>query len=941
MTSAPRWPRMLRENCAKLGLVFAAFFLMALAGCLAINNIMGKELSHAAGESLNTAESQIMGCFSEADAVLSHAAILVRGLKREDHRQEAILGYLTRVTDWMRRRDGLMTYFTGIYGFMDGELIDSIGLHPGQSFRSRTRPWYQAGLHSGGRTVFTPPYIDARTKKMIISAVRALDNDQGEIEGVLALDLNMTWLLNSICALGETANGYGIIVNQNLDVQAHPDSARIGRPLRDLGPDYQKIAESLTAGREVSAMKIKDAGGRPAIVFFKRIFNGWQVGLVVSVDDYYRSMYQASAALMILGAVFMAVLGYILLHMDEARLRAEEANRALALASALAEKNVMLKNTFLARMSHEIRTPMNAIIGMSDLARREPYPPKAREYIAGIRQAGANLLAIINDILDFSKIEAGNFPLHPAPYEMSALLSDTLATIRVQLLDKPVEFITDISPALPGRLTGDATRVRQVLLNLLSNAVKYTDRGFIRFTAAGERCGETGIKLVFAVEDSGGGIQDSDINSLFSDFVRLEEEKHENIEGSGLGLTIARNLCRAMSGEITVESEYGRGSTFTATLRQSVRDWTPLGEMPPAKADLPGDWRAPFIAPEVSLLLVDDLPSNLLVAEGLLAPWQTRVTTCLSGREALALAREQSFDLVFLDHMMPDMDGLEAARAIRALEGERYRRLPIIALTANAMAGMEEMFLQNGFNDFLSKPIEIPKLSAIMEKWIPAAKRLAGPETGPNPSAIQPPFDLKLEGLYMEGIDLAVGLSRVGGSREQYLNVLEMFGRDAAARWSLLGRMSADAERPALATQFHALKSGLANIGAEALSQRAARLEEASRCQDAAFVHLNFAPFLEALGRLVSRIKAGLVAARPEGGELEAGLARAALTRLREELEGENIGGINRELQALQALPLDHAAREAAAAIAELVLRAEFIRAADVIGDHLKCFEAE
>ena len=250
---------------------------------------------------------------------------------------------------------------------------------------------------------------------------------------------------------------------------------------------------------------------------------------------------------------------------------------------------------------------------------------------------------------------------------------------------------------------------------------------------------------------------------------------------------------------------------------------------------------------------------------------------------------------------------------------------------------MRDMFLQNGFNDFLSKPIEISKLSEIMEKWIPAAKRRAGPDISPN----QPPFDLKLKGLELkelalEGLDLAAGLSRVGGSREQYLNVLEMFGRDAATRYSLLGQMSAEAEMPALTTQFHALKSGLANIGADQLSQRSARLEEASRCEDAAFIHLNFAPFLEALARLVSLIKDSLAAARPEGGEREAGLARTAMTRLKEALEGENIGGINQELQALQALPLDRDTLETTAAIAELVLRAEFTGAAYVIGNHLK-----
>jgi len=380
------------------------------------------------------------------------------------------------------------------------------------------------------------------------------------------------------------------------------------------------------------------------------------------------------------------------------------------------------KSRFLSRMSHEIRTPMNAIIGMSELALRERGERKD-EYIADIRQAGTNLLAIINDILDFSKIESGKLEIRNEPYEASSLFVDVLTIIQVRLGEKELQFITDIGPDIPATMTGDEVRVREILLNLLSNAVKYTEQGFITFTARCRRESEDSVTLIFKVADSGIGIRREDLPNLFADFSRANDKRASAIEGTGLGLSITRQLCRAMGGDVTVESEYGAGSTFTATIRQSAAaDSAPMGALGGKMALRTDSASAAFIAPDFRVLIVDDNSANLKVAVGLLAPYEMKVDACQSGTAALALVQKNEYDLVLMDHMMPGMDGVETLAALRSLGG-RFEKLPVVAFTANAMTGMREFFMEKGFDGYLSKPIELPKLNELIESRVPAEKR--------------------------------------------------------------------------------------------------------------------------------------------------------------------------------------------------------------------------
>ncbi len=382
------------------------------------------------------------------------------------------------------------------------------------------------------------------------------------------------------------------------------------------------------------------------------------------------------------------------------------------------------KAKFIANMSHEIRTPINTIIGMNEMILRENKDEAVEEYAKSVQNASKLLLGLINDILDFSKIEAGKMDILETDYHLSKMLTDVIKGIKIKADSKKLDMKLDIDEALPSVLMGDEIRIRQIMNNLLSNAVKYTHSGSITLSVQGVRTGESFI-LCMSVKDTGMGIKDEDLNKLFESFQRLEEKKNRYIEGTGLGLNITKQLVELMGGVLEVESEYRKGSCFTVKIPQNIIDEKPIGKLEDAynrDSSEKIDVKPKLYAPKAEILVVDDNRMNLAVVKALLKRTGIKLTMVNGGKECLDICREHQYDLILMDHMMPEPDGIETLQLLRKDDMSLNQHTDVIVLTANAIAGMAEMYIEKGFIDYLSKPIVSEKLEAMISKYLPIDK---------------------------------------------------------------------------------------------------------------------------------------------------------------------------------------------------------------------------
>jgi len=397
----------------------------------------------------------------------------------------------------------------------------------------------------------------------------------------------------------------------------------------------------------------------------------------------------------------------ILYMLEESRQVAEDANNA--------------KSVFLANMSHEIRTPINAIMGMNEMIIRETSDKGILDYSKEIENSGKNLLALINDILDISKIESGKLSLVTTDYDVASLINDSYNSVLLRAKEKNLNLYVENNKDIPCTLFGDEIRIRQIITNFLTNAVKYTREGSIHLKVDYERISADKINFIVSVKDTGIGLTMDQRKELFSPFIRFDEKQHKNIEGTGLGLSIVKRFVEMMNGSIEVASDRGIGSTFTVTIPQKVVDATPIGNIG-ERIDVGSQnrkkYKESFVAPNAKVLVVDDVLTNLKVFQGLLKKTQIKITTCLSGKECLEAIEKEKFDVIFLDHMMPGMDGIETFHLMKEMKDHLNVDTPVVMLTANAISGVEEEYLKEGFDDYLAKPIKWELLEKITKKYI-------------------------------------------------------------------------------------------------------------------------------------------------------------------------------------------------------------------------------
>lgn len=568
----------------------------------------------------------------------------------------------------------------------------------------------------------------------------------------------------------------------------------------------------------------------------------------------------------------------IIIYLAGAERKAQQSEE-LRQAKILAEESNRAKSDFLANMSHEIRTPINTVIGMNEMILRESSDDAILGYAENIGNASQSLLSIINDILDFSKIESGKMEIIEHEYRLSKVLRDVINMVKLKAQQKNISFVTDISEDIPDMLYGDDVRLRQVIVNLLTNAVKYTHEGEVKLIVRGvvdergrSHRSET-VRLKISVADTGIGIRREDFANMFQDFSRFDLSSNRSIEGTGLGLAITQRLVTLMGGGIKVDSEYGSGSTFTVHLIQKIVGSELIGSVSvngegSSSHRHEGGYFSAFTAPAARVLTVDDNNMNLLVVKSLLKGTGMEVVTCMSGAEALELVRNNSFDVILLDHMMPHMDGIEVLKRLKKMEDNQSSGAAVIALTANAVSGVREMYLAEGFDDYISKPIDGRVLEESLMKFLPKKKVIISqlPKTDKAPSTQSKTEMPVAETVTPEGseelplLDTELGVRYCADSEEIFNEMLEVFCSMYESKLTELNGFAAAENWKDYTIKIHALKSNSLNVGGCRLSELCKRLETAGKsigagtdeAQNISFITENHPAAMQIFGEMIS-----------------------------------------------------------------------------------------
>jgi len=821
---------------------------MILLGGYFDSQALNKYVANYGDEVISAKAETIKTYLKGYEITLNDIAYVLEGLWARTPDSGAVLDELSQWSRWLFENDERFSDTHIIYGCVNGAVISTPGWDHPADYDPKSRVWYTGACELSGAVYYSNPYVDVYTGEYITTLSKQVFDKNNQPFGVIALDVFISSIADYIRQMQLLDSGYGVLLDSERRIIVHPSGEAFGVPLEDMtgGAGYVEMADILMSGEDVSAFELTSIMGDKSVAFIKRLFNGWFIGITLPREVYYNDVKTMRVILSVTGAVLAMTLGAVLTFMHAAKNRSDTASQ--------------IKSCFLANMSHEIRTPMNAVLGMSELLLHEQLSERQMGYVDDIVSSTHSLLSIINDILDLSKIESGKLSVHCVNYDFQAMVDNINSMFNYIAQKKGLEFKFECTGELPKILYGDDIKLRQVLTNLCGNAVKYTEKGYVRLKVT-----ISGDMLLFEVKDTGMGIHKEALPKLFYAYEQDKSDKKRSIVGTGLGLAISKAFVEMMNGKIMIESEEGQGTVVTVMVPLIIGSQSEVKYVKPVKEE------TAMRAPDANILVVDDNGFNLKVAQGLLKLVGIDAKTAPSGKAAIEMVRENDFDIVFMDHMMPEMDGVEATCMIRKLGG-KYKSLPIIALTANAVQGARDMFMASGFDDFIPKPIDTKRLYEILATFLPAGKII---EVSEKQEPASP--EETIESAFWDAVDgtgdinSAIGLGRVSGIESMYRDNLIMFNKKIIPDCEHMSICLDNLDIDGFAISIHAMKSTLATIGAMKLSDTAYKMESAAKDKDIIYCIERFSYFRDRLTYLHKALSAILPAQDKPAAEKEPG----------------------------------------------------------------------
>ncbi|MCH5250697.1 MAG: response regulator [Lachnospiraceae bacterium] len=734
-------------------------------------------------------------------------------------------------------------------------IVANNGWIPAEDYVVEERPWYIGAMTSRDFNI-SEPFYDVRTGEYCITFSKVIESDKGEFYGVFGIHFYMN-TLRAILDESHGETGYAFMVNENGTMIGHvnPEYRVEYVQFHDVSANVHDLPyDKLYSQSGLVTLWDYDGKYKVCLTMDEKV-SGDRVIIVRDWWEIYGGAIQYTILFLVLLGGCILIVNRVISNMIHWQRNANEELKQAAEAAIQGEK---AKSQFLSNMSHEIRTPINAILGMNEMILREYTDPQLLTYSGNIQISGRTLLTLINDILDMSKIESGKMEIIPIEYEMSYLLLDLWNVVYLRAKDKNLSLSFNLDETMPSKLYGDDVRVKQIIANLLTNAVKYTPEGSVKLNASYEKQGEDMITLIVSVQDTGIGIKEEDIGRLFENFQRLDEDKNRHIEGTGLGMSIATMLLKMMDGDIDVESVYQEGSTFTVRIPQKVISYEPVGDFKAILDSKPmtgAKHYGSFEAPEANILVVDDNNMNLVVFTSFLKLTKMNIVTAESGKKCLELVKEKPFHIIFMDHMMPEMDGVETFHEIQKLKGSPNEKTPVIALTANAISGAKEYFLEEGFTDFLSKPIDSSKLEQMIVTYLPddlIHKKENEVEEIRTENGTTEESDAGSYSRYQEyGLYIENGIFNLAGNLNLYLDIVEMF-IDDKDKQAQLKQFMTEKNTNDYGVLVHAVKGEAYMLGAQSLGDMAYEHEKQSKAGNLAYVEEHWDELIECWDRVLA-----------------------------------------------------------------------------------------